>query len=115
MAFENDFLDCMPDTVAFQAPTGTFTDRGEPGLGASTNYTGRIVEKNVLVYDAEGNERVSTVTVWLATTDVLSPEGKLTLPAGYTPLTPPIMAVERYPDADGAHHTVLRVSAVRTN
>ena len=113
MGFESEFLDLMPDTIAFKAPDGTFTDRGAPNFGASKDYAGRIVEKNVTIFDKEGQERVSSVTVWLATTDVLSPEGELTLPADFTPQSPPIMAIERYPDGDGAHHTVLRVSAVR--
>lgn len=113
MGFEGEFLDLMPDTIDFEPPDGTWSDRGDPEFNAATTYRGRIVEKNVTVFDKEGQERVSSVSIWLATTDVLSPQGKLTLPADFTPRNPPIMAIERYPDGDGAHHTVLRVSAVR--
>ena len=67
MSFEQDFLDCMPAEISFEAPDGTFTNRGEPNLGVATTFAARIVEGNVLVYDNEGNERVAGVTVYLPT------------------------------------------------
>ncbi len=114
MGFENEFLDCMPDTVEFSPPTGVFTARGDVAVGAAASIRARIVEENTIIYDDEGRERVASVTIWLATTTVLDPEGTLTLPADFTPRTPPIMAVDRFPDDQGAHHTRIRVTARRT-
>ncbi len=113
MSFEQDFLDCMPATIAYQAPDGTFTNRGEPNLGAATNFAARIVEQNVVVFDSEGNERIAGVTIYIPTDTVLDPTGKLTLPAGFTPRSPPILAFDRFSDQDGTHHTRLRVVARR--
>ncbi len=114
MSFENDFLDCMPSEISFEAPDGTFSTRGEPNLGAATTFAARIVEGNILIYDNEGNERVAGVTIYLSTSTVFDPAGKLTLPADFTPRNPPILGVDRFPDQDGTHHTRMRVSARRT-
>jgi hypothetical protein len=111
VSFENDFLDCMPHTVLIAQPDGSFGDRGKPNFGADVSFTGRIVEKNENVIDDEGQERVSRLSIWLATTTVITPAARLTMPAGYTPTQPPIIRVERYPDQEGDHHVVLRVSA----
>ncbi len=108
MSFENDFLDCMPSTVTIALPDGTFTDRGKPNLAAGVAFTGRIVEKNEKIIDDEGQERNSRLSIWLATTTVITPAAELTMPAGFTPNKPPIIRVERYPDQDGDHHVVIR-------
>ena len=111
MSFENDFLDCMPSSIGFKAPDGTFTDRGKPNLGASTTFTARIVEANVVIRNDEGEERMAGVTIYLPTSTVFDPAGELTLPVGFTPRNPPILEVSRYPDQDGTHHTRMRVAA----
>lgn len=109
MAFEPEFLDLMTQSVTIALPTGGYTDRGAPAFAAGTSYTSRIVEKNKMIRTAEGQERVSRAAIYLATTDVISPEAQLTMPTGFTPTNPPILAVERYPDEHGPHHTVLRI------
>lgn len=114
MSFEREFLDCMTEAIEYQAPDGSFTARGQPGLGAAVSIQARIVEENTIIFDDEGLQRVAAVTIWLATTSVLDPEGKLTLPANFTPRCPPILEVARFPDEDGAHHTRIRVTARRT-
>lgn len=80
---------------------------GEPTYSADVAYTARVQGKMRMVRDSQGVERVSTVTCYVATTAAISPKDKLTLPASFIPVSPPILAVERQSDEHGDHHVVI--------
>lgn len=103
MSFESAFLTMMPSTVQIAAVSSR-NDYGEPTYGSNTAYRARIVDKPsfVRVSDTESIE-VRTV-VWLNSTAVILPTARITFPDG---TTPQIVAVERYPDEDGSHHTKI--------
>ena len=109
MAFEADFLEFMTQSIDVEQPDGTFTDRGKPNFGAPISIQCRIVLKNEIVRAFDGQERFSKARIYMDTTTIITPESKLTLPVGFTPLNPPILAIDREPDEEGDHHTVLRI------
>lgn len=96
----SDFLDLMPDTVTVEPFAGR-DGYGAPSYGAPVQYRARVVYRPNLVHAPDGKEVVARGTVWLATSDAVSTEDRLTLPDGSTPR---VVAVERYTDASGVHH-----------
>lgn len=103
---DQDLLSLMPHTVIIAPWTGQ-NAYGEPTYGAAVSYTARVQGKMRMMIDANGVERVSSVTVYVATTAAIGPKDKLTLPGGWTPASPPIIAVQRVSDEHGDHHTVI--------
>lgn len=103
---ESDLLSLMPHNITV-APWSSQNAYGEPTYGSAVSYTARVVGKMRMVRDANGTERVSTVTCYVATTASIGPKDKLTLPSGWTPASPPIIAVQRVSDESGDHHTVI--------
>jgi hypothetical protein len=106
MSFLEDVLPLLAQTVTIAPWTGQDT-YGEATYGAAVSYAARVEGKMQMIRDAVGAERVSAVTVYLATTASISPKDKLTLPSGWTPQTPALLAVQRHADESGDHHTVL--------
>lgn len=103
---ESDLLSLMPHTVTV-APWVSQNAYGEASYGSAVSYTARIQGKMQMIRDATGVERVSTVTVYVATTASIGPKDKLTLPSGWTPASPSIIAIQRVSDESGDHHTVI--------
>lgn len=102
----HSLISLMAHTISLTPWTGQ-NQYGEPSYGAAVSYTARVQGKMRMVRDSTGTERVSTVTCYVATTATISPKDKLTLPSGFTPATPPILAVERQADERGDHHVVI--------
>lgn len=71
---------------------------GQRTYGAAETYKARIEHRARLVRDAHGEERVSQVQVYLASTTIFDVKDRLTLPDGTTPL---MLALERVPDHQG--------------
>lgn len=103
---ESDLLSLMPHTITI-APWSSQNAYGEPTYGAAVSYTARVQGKMQMVRDATGIERVSTVTVYVATTAAIGPKDRLVLPTGFSPASPPILAVARHSDENGDHHVVI--------
>lgn len=108
---EPELLELMPDTITYEAPDGTFSDRGQPNYSASTTYPCRIEPAggDEIVRSASGEENKASWRIYVGTTTVLNPEARITLPAGFDPQQPPILSVGRMPDEVGSHHQVLVV------
>lgn len=106
MTIDAALLDLLPDTVNI-APYSSIDQHGTVTYGANVEYQARVEGRVRMVRDPEGNERVSTVTVYLASSPGISPKDRLTLPAGYTPSQPRIIAVERMPDENGAYYEAV--------
>lgn len=92
-----------------------FTGRdgyGNPTYGTDVVYRGRLVGRRRLVRNDQGEQVVSTQTVYLGSNANLSTKDKVTLTtgdAGSTEaalLTPPILEVGRYPDETGRFYHV---------
>lgn len=98
MAFVDDLKDLMADT-ATHAALASRDSYGVPTYGSGTSYTARLIRKNKLVRDAQGQQVLATAELWIAGTPAIRPDDKITLSDGSTP---PIAAVERYQDEDGS-------------
>lgn len=103
---ESSLLSLMPHTITV-APWASQNAYGEPSYLSAVSYIARVQGKTRMVRDSTGVERVSTVTVYVATTAAIGPKDKLTLPSGWTPASPSIIAVQRVSDESGDHHTVI--------
>lgn len=80
---------------------------GDPSFGASVFYQGRIEIKNRMIRDAKGQERVSMGKIFLQTQTVISPKDRITLPSGYSPTNPEILAVYPVQADEGIDHIVV--------
>ena len=101
-AFIDDFRDVMPHKPKFAARAGR-TVEGSPTYGADVEYAGMIEQRARLVRDTQGREVVSTTQVYVATTDEIKPDARVTL-TGFSPPQPPIINVARFSDEAGASH-----------
>lgn len=97
-----DDLSGLLDTTVTWYPFSSRDAYGVPTYGDGTSYDARIVRKHTKVVNAAGEEVVSKAQVWLAGTPAVATADKVLLDDG---TYPPIIAVERYADADGATHT----------
>lgn len=83
---------------------------GAATYGTAVEYQCRVVGRNRMIRAFDGNERLSTVQVYLSsipTVPVVGPKDRVTLPEDHIPQQPPIMAILRETDEDGPHHLVL--------
>ena len=104
MAFTDDLLDLMPDTVTVKTLSGLSTDgRGVATYTTGTAYRARKVYENKLVRTFEGTEETSNTTLWIASTSTLSPSVQIQLPDGSAPGN--LMAIETYSDENGISHS----------
>ena len=104
MSFESGFLDLMPHTVvrtafsrrdAYGAPTYTT---------AASTYTARVVASPTQIPSPDGTIVVATHTMWLATTDSLAPQDKISFGGS----TFRILEIANFPDEAGGHHVRVR-------
>jgi hypothetical protein len=107
MAFDSAFLALMPLTVTVEkALVGQYDVAGKPKMsGDITSYRARKQLKNVRFTNITGKEITSTMQVYLACTDKLSPEDKLTVP-DVDLKDKPIQEIRLVDDEEGPHHTV---------
>lgn len=103
MPIDPELAALMRDTVTIEVFGTTRTRAGEKSYGAPTSYTGRVSGKNTLVRDIKGEEKLSTVQVTLSSAPGVSVEDKITLPVRFVPRSPPIIAVQRASDENGAY------------
>lgn len=105
MGFERTtFESLMPSTIVRSTRTG-HTNYGAPQFSTTTTkIRARVVTKQGTVRNSEGEDVVFKTVAWAASTGVIDPSDRLVLPDGSAP---PVLSIERYPDADGTHHHKL--------
>lgn len=96
----------MPHSVTVEAYSSQ-TANAVPSFSSGVAYSGRVVNRVKMIRDARGQEKVSNTTIYLNATAAIGPRDRITLPSGYTPQQPVILRVDRIPDEDGLHHTVI--------
>jgi hypothetical protein len=112
VSFDAALEEFFTETVTL-APLSGQTLSQARSYGAAKSIHARIEQGSRLVRAADGREVVSQTRAFLkpVATDGSSftpkIDDQLTLPAGYTPQQPPLIAMERHNDLDGLHHWVL--------
>ena len=107
-----ELRELLSQTITHAAPDGTYSDRGQPNFGSATSYACLIepAKGEEIVRGAAGEERAARWHIFVDASAQLSPEGKLTLPSGYDPQTPPIWSSQPFYDETGAvHHVEITV------
>jgi len=91
----------MIDSIQHEVYSGSGS-YGERMYGSAVSYTARVNYKQQLVKDPDGEDVVSSCSVWIKSSVAVDPQDRITL---LDSKTPNILAVERYSNQDGAHHT----------
>lgn len=95
------------------APRTGIDSWGEITYGADVTYRARVVGRRRVVPDDQGDEVISTHTVYLATPAAVGVQDRITLSTGdvYSTetgaLQPPILGVAVFPDDLGRRHLAL--------
>lgn len=105
MAFEDEFLDVMVDTIIWEKMTGT-DEYGNREYAAPVQIQCRVAPKNVQIQDAHGNQIVSKAAVYTAGDYDITADDRITLPDGESD---PVLRVARPPDGDGSHHVEVTI------
>ena len=105
MAFEDEFLDVMVDTVLWEKMTGT-DEYGNRLYADPVTIQCRVAPKSVQVLDAHGNEIISKAAVYTAGDFNIGANDRITLPDGEAD---PVLRVARPPDGDGSHHVEVTI------
>lgn len=110
MAWDVALDDLLTHTVTTEPQTAIDVD-GKPTYGAAVSHKAKIVLRTRYVRAADGRQIAGRGTVYLKTpAAVPSAKDRLTMPAGFEPLVPPILDVRPHYDEDGAsvvHHVEL--------
>jgi len=84
------------------APYASVNDYGEPTYGTGVAYAALVIQKTKMVRDQQGNQKLSTVQVYLDGSVTVTVKDKITLPDSTIPL---ILAVETFPGLQGVAET----------
>jgi len=101
-----DWLSMMPHTVIVEACTSA-NSYGELTYGSCTSYRAAIQGPQKFLHHGTQQEQVSRQTVYLASTSAVSSLARITLPAGFDVLQPPLLDDARVSDESGFHHVRL--------
>lgn len=94
-------------------PFVSFDVYGEQTFGTAASHRARVVGKRRLVRNFQGEEVVSSHTVYLASSPAVGPHDRITLSTGDVhstelgALQPTILAAGRYPDDAGRVHVTV--------
>ena len=102
----DDFADLMVHTILIAPRTGQ-DNYGKPSYGSDVSLDGRIMRKVKRVVTDAGEERMSDRTIVLALARSVSILDRITLPSGFDPLTPPIVAVRKFVAEDNSLHSII--------
>lgn len=102
----DDVAEFCVSTIAIEPYAGQ-DEYGEPNFGSSVSYMWRIEVKNRMIRDFKGQERVSMGKIFLQTQTMISPKDRITLPSGYSPTNPEILAIYPVQADEGIDHIVV--------
>ena len=102
VSFSTAFLSMMTSTLKISTRSGHDNYGKATFAATTTNFRARIVEKPGYVRGPEMEEVAYRHVAWVRSTGATSitASDRVTLPDGSTP---PVVAVEVYPDDDGRH------------
>lgn len=100
MSLTDELADWLQDEVTWEQRTGVDA-HGAPVYASAVSLKCRVVTKQRLVTDQTGAMRVSAVQVYLRDPQGIQARDRLTLPTGFSPAQPTILAVSRIADDTG--------------
>ncbi len=100
MAFEDEFLDVMVDTVTWEKLTG-IDEYSNPTYADPVTLQCRVSPKAMQVLDVNGNEVLSKANIWMAGDYDIHAQDRITQSDGSVD---PVIQVGKPPDGDGTHH-----------
>jgi len=101
-----EWIDLMADTITLEPCTGADAF-GAKTYGAATAWPACIEGKVRRVSNAQGQEQTSMVTVYVGGAPGAVPQDRVTLPARFPVTQPPLIAVGKLSDENGAFAEVL--------
>ena len=105
----NEWADLMPHTVVIEPWTGYTGGGSGSTFGTGVSSSCRIQMKNHLVVAKDGKVITARGSVFLLSTSLPGVKDRVTLPAGYVPLQPPLIDVKSQDDESGLHHITLEL------
>lgn len=109
------FRHLMSSTVQVAQPSG-MNEYGEETYGPDVSYRAHLRGEHKLVRALSGEEVTSSKRIYLEATVNVNPNSRITLSTGDVGTTesglrqPPILAIERRFDGNGAHHVVIHLA-----
>ncbi len=104
----DDFSELLQDSVTIE-PFTSEDDYGARSYGAGIAYPCRISGAQKIFVDVTGLQRVSQAIIYLTPMPVFGPKDRLTLPATFSPMQPPIARIDQVSDEQGPHHQKIYV------
>ena len=104
----DDLLEFLLDTVTIEPMLGR-DDYGTPSYGPGVMYACRIDGAVNQRVNVDGVERSVRATIFIDGNPAIFPADRLTMPATFDPLQPPMLSVDALQDESGAHHMEILV------
>jgi hypothetical protein len=101
VSYDHDFDGMLAQTVVVTTRTGHSVYGTAAFSTSGSTYRARIVDKPGFVRSQQGENVAVKSVAWIASTGTISVSDQITLPDG---TTPPVIAIESYPDEDGAQY-----------
>ena len=107
--FLDDLVDLTADTTVTFTPVATVDKNNQPATyGTAVAYATQIGGPVKYMHRESAQERTSSQTLYVFTSNSISAKDKVTLPSGYDGTTSPKIAqVDRVSDELGFNHTVV--------
>ena len=80
---------------------------GSPTYGTAVSYSAKVEESEKTHTTVSGQEVAGGYKIFLDTTSIPDINGQLTMPTGFSPTNPPILAVRPVSDHNGINHIVI--------
>lgn len=106
MTLDSSLLILFEDTITYEPPSGAETSARVQSYGAPVTYPALIQRGAKRVVGADGREVISNTMVTIPDRVAIDQRGRITLPAGFVPLKPPILGVEPLKGLE-LDHTVI--------
>lgn len=105
MAFEDEFLDVMVDTITWEKVTST-DEYGNHAYADPVTIQCRVSPKVMQILTANGEEVLSKAKILTAGDFAIGAQDQITQFDGSVD---PVISVGRPPDGDGAHHVAVMI------
>jgi hypothetical protein len=104
----DDLLDFLNDTVTVENMLSR-DSYGVPLYGPPVSYACRIDGATRQSVSVNGVERTVNAVIFIPGNPTILPADRITLPATFDPVQPPILKINPYQDESGPHHVEVSI------